>query len=538
MEEKINWWKNSAIYQIYPLSFNDSNNDGIGDINGIREKLDYLKNLGVDVIWFSPIYESPMVDNGYDISDYYKINPIFGTIEDFKNLLNEVHEKGMRLIMDLVVNHTSNEHVWFKEALSNPNSKYRDYYIWRDKPSDINSVFSGPAWTFDKMSNQYYFHLFAKEQPDLNWQNEDLRKEIYQMINYWLDFGIDGFRLDVIDLIGKNIDNKQVADGPFLEKHLKEMYDNCFRDRDVMTVGETPALSVDRAKELTTYPKNYLDMVFQFSHIALDEVKGKSKWHKKMLDLVELKELFQSIQNTFKTSGWTSLFWSNHDQPRAVSRYGDENYNYESATMLMTVLYGLKGTPFIYQGEELGMTGIKFDSINQYKDVESINMYNEYLNLGYDEKWILDALHTKSRDNSRTPMQWDNSKYAGFSKVKPWIEVNENYKNINAQNQLNDKNSVYNYFKKFFELRKNYQTFIDAEAKFVEIKSKNIFAYQRLYKNKNILIIGNFNNKPNELTIDIENYTLLLTNYENKKIKNILPPYWVGVFMEELNDDN
>lgn len=534
MEKKIDWFKNALVYQIYPLSFMDSNNDGIGDINGIRLKLDYLKNLGVDVIWLSPVYESPMKDNGYDISDYYKINPMFGTLDDLKQLLDEVHSKDMKLIMDLVVNHTSDQHVWFKDAINNPNSKYRDYYIWSKKPNDISSVFSGPAWTLDEKSQEYYFHLFAKEQPDLNWQNKALREEIYKMINYWLDLGFDGFRLDVIDLIGKDIKNKLVADGPFLEEYLKEMYETCFKGRDIMAVGETPALSVKRAKELTTIPKNYLDMVFQFSHIALDEIPGKSKWHLKTLDLVELKYLFQDIQNTFKEGGWTSLFWSNHDQVRAVSRYGDEtNYPYESATMLITVLNGLKGTSFVYQGEELGMTGINFESIEDYKDIESINMYNEYIELGYSKDWILNALKKKSRDNSRTPMQWDNSKYAGFSKVEPWLKVNSNYLKINAENQINNKESIYNYFKNFFKLRKEKEVFLNGETNFIEIDSPYLFIYNRTNENTKLLIIGNYNNKETKHNIDLSNYRLLLSNYKDE-VLNELPPYYVGIYEEVL----
>lgn len=538
MEKNIKWWKNALVYQIYPLSFKDSNNDGIGDINGIRSKLTYLKDLGVDVIWLSPIYQSPMDDNGYDISDYYSINPIFGTMDDFQKLLDEVHSLDMKLIMDLVVNHTSNEHVWFKEAINNPESKYRDYYIWSKKPNDIKSVFSGPAWTLDEKSNEYYFHLFSKTQPDLNWENENLRKEIYKMINYWLDLGIDGFRLDVIDLIGKNISTNQIADGPYLEKHLKEMYETCFKGRNIMTVGETPALTVKRAKELTTYPKNYLDMVFQFSHIALDEDITKGKWHLKDLNIVELKKLFQEIQNEFENEGWTSLFWSNHDQPRAVSRYGDDNkYWYESATMLFTILYGMKGTSFVYQGEEIGMTKADFTKIEQYKDIETINMYNEYLSMGYDKDWIMRSLKAKSRDNSRTPFQWSSDNYAGFSNVQPWLNVNSNYLNINALSQIKDEKSIYTYVKEFFKYRKENDIFSKGKTNFINIESNYLYMYERVYKNEKILIVANYSSDENILNYDLSKYKLIMSNYE-KNINEKLPPYYVGVYKEDLSGNN
>ncbi|VEU81207.1 alpha-glucosidase [Haploplasma axanthum] len=539
---KKNWWKDSLIYQIYPLSFKDSNGDGIGDINGITSELDYLKYLGVDVIWLSPIYESPMDDNGYDISNYYKINPMFGNMDDFKKLLDTVHEKGMKLIMDLVVNHTSDEHVWFKEAVNNPESKYRDYYIWRKEPSDIQSVFSGPAWEYEPKSMEYYFHLFSKKQPDLNWENEELREEIYKMINYWLDLGIDGFRLDVIDLIGKDIDKKQLADGPYLEERLKEMYNKCFKGRDIMTVGETPGISIKRAQELTAYPTNYLDMVFQFSHISLDEEQGKGKWFLKDLDLKELKTVFENIQDTFKTSGWTSLFWSNHDQPRAVSRYGnDTKYHNESAKMLFTVLYSLKGTAFVYQGEEIGMTSIKFDSIDEYKDIETINMYNEYKKLGFNDEWIFKSIYKKSRDNSRTPIQWDNTINGGFTNGTPWIKVNDNYKDINVKNEINDSNSILNYVKKYFEIRKKNEVFLKGDTIFSDVNSDWLFTYKRIFNDKELIIVANFSSNIEKYEFkDYNKYRVLITNYDDYNISrnNALPPYFVGIYEREDENGN
>ncbi|PKK85672.1 MAG: glucohydrolase, partial [Tenericutes bacterium HGW-Tenericutes-8] len=357
MNKNLKWWKKAVVYQIYPLSFADSNGDGYGDLKGIIQKLDYLKSLGIDVLWLSPVYQSPMDDNGYDISDYYKIDPIFGTMTDFEELLHKTHDLGMKIIMDLVINHTSDEHVWFKESKKSKDNPFRDYYIWRDKPSDITSVFSGSAWEFDPTTNQYYFHLFSKKQPDLNWDNPKLRTAIYQMINYWLDLGVDGFRLDVIDLIGKDVDHFQLSDGPYLLERLTEMKNQCFLYRDIMTVGEMPGLSIERAAEITDEKNGFLNMIFQFGHVGLDEVPGKGKWVLKSLDLLEFKQYFLKSQSILAKQGWNSLFLANHDQPRVVSRYGSTLYRKESAKMLATILYGMQGTPYIYQGEEIGMTG-------------------------------------------------------------------------------------------------------------------------------------------------------------------------------------
>ncbi len=540
MAKEVAWWKHAVIYQIYPLSFKDSNGDGIGDIQGIREKLDYLKNLGVDVIWLSPIYLSPMDDNGYDISNYQEINPMFGTKEDLKHLLDEVHEKGMKLIMDLVINHTSDEHPWFIQAKSSKDNPYRDYYIWKDEPNLITSVFGGPAWTKDQTTNQYYFHLFSSRQPDLNWRNPKLRSDIYQMINDWLDFGIDGFRLDVIDLIGKDIDHYQLSDGPYFETYLQELHQNCFQNRKIMTVGETPGLSINRAAEISH--QGLLDMVFQFTHIGLDEVPNQGKWALKALDLVEFKHVFMTLQKTMFNHGWNSLFLANHDQPRAVSRYGNLKYRKESATMLATILYGMQGTPFVYQGEEIGMTGVQYD-IQQYQDIETKKIYQILKQKGISEDEIMRSIHAKSRDNSRTPFQWNHQPHAGFSSAKPWLDVNPNYIEVNAENDLLDDFSVYSFFKKLFEIRKAYQVFTDGDFDLIQPNHPKLFIYQRKNVNDTMLVIGSFSSEPQEVNLFIseEPKSLLISNYPDHAIKDlmILPPYYAAIIrIGEINHAN
>ena len=380
------WWHSSVVYQIYPRSFKDSNNDGIGDINGIISKLDYLKYLGVDVIWLSPVYKSPNDDNGYDISDYYNIMDEFGTLEDMDKLLQEANNRRIKILMDLVVNHTSSEHKWFVEAINDKNSKYRDYYIFREpldgkEPNDLTSCFGGSAWEFDKKSNEYYLHLFSKKQPDLNWENKNMREEVYNMMNFWIDRGIGGFRMDVIDLLGKEVDEKITSNGPKLHSLIKEMNKKTFGNKDLLTVGETWGATPDIAK-LYSNPKNEeLSMVFQFEHISLDEIQGKSKWDLAKLDFIKLKKVFSKWQNELKEDGWNSLFWNNHDLPRIVSRWGNDSEEYRevSSKMLATILHMQKGTPYIYQGEEIGMTNIRFNSIEDYKDIETLNMYKERL---------------------------------------------------------------------------------------------------------------------------------------------------------------
>ena len=439
------WWHSSVVYQIYPRSFNDSNGDGIGDINGIREKLDYLKELGIDVIWLSPVYKSPNDDNGYDISDYCDIMDEFGTMEDMDNLLKEANEKGIKILMDLVVNHTSDEHKWFIEAKKSKDNEYRDYYIWRDpveghEPNELGSCFSGSAWQYDETTGQYYLHLFSKKQPDLNWENEKVRNEVYKMMNFWVDKGIGGFRMDVIDLIGKVPDKMITGNGPKLHDYLQEMNKAALEGNDLLTVGETWGATPEVAKLYSNPERHELSMVFQFEHIGLDQIEGKEKWDLKPLELLELKKVLSKWQTELEGQGWNSLFWNNHDLPRIVSRWGnDKEYRVLSAKMLATLLHGMKGTPYIYQGEELGMTNVRFEDINEYNDIESLNMYKDRISKGYTHEEIMESIYAKGRDNARTPMQWDNSENAGFTTGKPWLSINENYEVINAKQCLEDE---------------------------------------------------------------------------------------------------
>ena len=538
MEKDIKWWKNAIVYQIYPLSFQDSNGDGIGDLNGIRSRLSYLRDLGVDVIWLSPVYKSPMDDNGYDIADYLAIDPMFGHMDDMKKLISDVHRHGMRLIMDLVINHTSDEHAWFKASKSSKDHPKRDYYIWRDQPSDIGSVFGGPAWTYDETTKQYYFHLFSKRQPDLNWQNETLRQDIYQMINTWLDMGIDGFRLDVIDLIGKDVDNRMLSDGPYLSTYLKEMYDTCFKHRDIMTVGEMPGLSVERARDITSGEEPLLSMIFQFAHVGLDEVPGQGKWVLKELDLLEFKKTFEKLQHVMYQKGWNSLFLSNHDQPRVVTRYGSETYRKASAKMLATILYGMQGTPYVYQGEEIGMTGVKFESIDDYRDIETKQIYQILKDQGWDEKKIMRSIYAKSRDNSRTPFQWNDHKNAGFSDANPWLKVNPNYQTVNADHDMKDPDGVYPYYQQLFKLRKQEPIFLEGDFQLIYQDHPKVFAYIRKTKEERILVIGSFSDQT--IFMDLSGYHLkkiMITNDHNVLLAKqmTLSPYYTAII--EIGDD-
>ncbi len=518
------WFERSVVYQIYPLSFYDNNHDGIGDIQGIIMKLDYLKLLGIDILWLSPIYSSPMIDNGYDISNYYDINPLFGNLSDFKALLEKAHQLEMKIIMDLAVNHTSFEHHWFKEALKGRENPFRNFYIWRDEPNEILSAFTGSAWEFDGNSNQYYFHLFSKEQPDLNWDNPQLREEIYKMINWWLNLGIDGFRLDVIDLIGKDVNQQITYNGPKLLEYFEEMYQKCFKNKKVMTVGETPAVTTDLAKK---YSK-YLDMVFNFEHFTLDEIAGKDKWSIKKLDLKDLKQVFEKWQIGLHNKGWNSLFWSNHDSPRIISRFNNSKlYNEKNAKMLATMLHFMQGTPYIYQGEEIGMTNVRFPNIEDYKDLETINIYKEKIDKGWTKQEIMESIYVKSRDNARTPMQWDDGKFAGFSDVTPWIGINQNYHMINVEKNINDEGSIFYYYKSLIQLRKQLDIIIYGDFCLVYKDFKNLFAYKRKYKTETLLVICNFYDTDVQLTLDNHVYQLIIANYHDFEIKEslILRPY-------------
>ena len=530
------WWHSSVVYQIYPRSFKDSNGDGIGDINGIREKLDYLKELGIDVIWLSPVYKSPNDDNGYDISDYYDIMDEFGTMEDMDNLLKEANERGIKILMDLVVNHTSDEHKWFIEAKKSKDNEYRDYYIWRDsvdgnEPNDLGSTFSGSAWQYDETTGQYYLHLFSKKQPDLNWENGKVRNEVYKMMNFWVDKGIGGFRMDVIDLIGKVPDEMITGNGPKLHEYLQKMNKAALEGKDLLTVGETWGATPDVAKLYSNPERKELSMVFQFEHIGLDQIEGKEKWDVKSLELLDLKKVLSKWQTELEGQGWNSLFWNNHDLPRIVSRWGnDKEYRIESAKMLATLLHGMKGTPYIYQGEELGMTNVRFDDINDYNDIESLNMYKDRLSKGYSHNEIMESIYAKGRDNARTPMQWDDSENAGFTTGTPWLAFNKNYDKINAKQCLQDENSIFNHYKKLIDIRKNNDTIIYGDYKLLCEDDENIFAYVRELNGDKILVVCNFYDKDVEFKFDGDfNYSkVLLSNYNDssKMIEKLkLRPY-------------
>lgn len=536
------WWKEAVIYQIYPRSFNDSNGDGIGDIAGIIEKLDYLKWLGVDALWLSPVYKSPNDDNGYDISNYLDIMDEFGTMEDMDNLIAEAGKRDIKIIMDMVFNHTSDEHSWFVEARKSKNNKYRDYYIWRDpvdgrEPNDLGSCFSGSAWQYDEKTGQYYLHVFSKKQPDLNWDNVKVRKSIAEIVEFWLDKGVGGFRLDVIENIGKVPDEKIIANGPKLHDYIHELYVNGFNARgtgqDIVTIGECWSADIDIATKYTAPENEELSMVFQFEHVSLDEQKGKSKWDLKPLDLLELKKVMFKWQLGL-TKGWNTLFWDNHDLPRIVSRYGnDTTYRVESAKMLAMLLHCMKGTPFIYQGEEIGMTNIRFDDISHYRDIETINMYNERIAAGYDKADVMNSLHVKSRDNARTPMQWTSGKNGGFTKGNPWIEVNPNHREINVENELLDEDSILHFYKKLIELRKREKAFVYGDLIPLFEDNKEVFAYYRVYGREKYLVLCNFYGRDRIIEMEgiektTKNVSVILSNYKDSDIdlmKIKLRPY-------------
>ena len=526
MEKK--WWHNSVVYQIYPRSFKDSNGDGIGDLKGIISKLDYIKFLGVDVLWISPIYKSPNVDNGYDISDYCDIMDEFGTMDDMKLLIKEAKSRDIKIMMDLVVNHTSDEHKWFKESRKSRDNEYRDFYVWRnpvngDVPSSLKSNFGGSAWTLDKSTGQYYLHMHDKKQPDLNWDNQRVREKIYEMMNFWLDLGIEGFRMDVIELIGKDVDNLLIVNGPNLHTYIQEMNKMTFGDRDIITVGETWAADTNIAKLYCDPKRKELGMVFQFEVISMDKQPGKRKWDLAPLNFVEFKKIFSKWQTELHSEGWNSLFGNNHDLPRMVSRWGnDKEYRVESAKMLATMLHMQKGTPYIYQGEEIGMTNIRFDSIDDYNDIESLNMYKERLSQGYSLDEIMESIYAKGRDNARTPMQWNKENNAGFTTGIPWLKVNKNYKYINVEQAINDENSILYYYKELIKLRRESDVIKYGDYKLILEEHPEIFAYTRSWNDDNILVICNFYGN----TINVflgEEYSkkdsqIILSNYKDAKI--------------------
>lgn len=495
------WWQNSVVYQIYPRSFQDSNGDGIGDIQGIIKRLDYLQELGIDAIWLSPVCRSPQDDNGYDISDYQDIDPMFGNLDDMEQLISEAKKRNIRIIMDLVLNHSSDEHRWFTEAKKSKDNPYHDYYVWRDGeegvyPNDMGSAFGGPAWEWVPELKQYYFHQFSVKQPDLNWENPKVRREIYDMILWWMDKGVGGFRLDVIDQIAKEPDLKISNSGPRLHEFIQELSRETFQKGDLITVGEAWGADIDRAKLYSKPDGSEFSMVFQFEHMMLDQEPGKEKWDFCPLPFVKLKKCLEKWQKELHGCGWNSLFWDNHDLPRIVSRWGnDREYRVEAAKMLATVLHGMEGTPYVYQGEELGMTNVRFDSIEQYQDIEIRNMYRERLEKGYAEKDIMESIYAKGRDNARTPMQWDDTENAGFTTGTPWLGVNPNYTEINARSQLQDENSVFHYYKKLIHLRKENSIFVDGDFTLLLPEDENIFAYVREYEGRKLLVAANFTDK-------------------------------------------
>lgn len=495
------WWQNSVVYQIYPRSFQDSNGDGIGDIQGIIKRLDYLQELGIDAIWLSPVCRSPQDDNGYDISDYQDIDPMFGNLDDMEQLISEAKKRNIRIIMDLVLNHSSDEHRWFTEAKKSKDNPYHDYYVWRDGeegvyPNDMGSAFGGPAWEWVPELKQYYFHQFSVKQPDLNWENPKVRREIYDMMLWWMDKGVGGFRLDVIDQIAKEPDLKITNNGPRLHEFIQELSRETFQKGDLITVGEAWGADIDRAKLYSKPDGSEFSMVFQFEHMMLDQEPGKEKWDFCPLPFVKLKKCLEKWQKELHGCGWNSLFWDNHDLPRIVSRWGnDREYRVEAAKMLATVLHGMEGTPYVYQGEELGMTNVRFDSIEQYQDIEIRNMYRERLEKGYAEKDIMESIYAKGRDNARTPMQWDDTENAGFTTGTPWLGVNPNYTEINARSQLQDENSVFHYYKKLIHLRKENSIFVDGDFTLLLPEDENIFAYVREYEGRKLLVAANFTDK-------------------------------------------
>ena len=529
MDHNGHWWQKSVVYQIYPRSFMDSNGDGIGDLQGIIGKLDYLRNLGVDVIWLSPFYASPNADNGYDISDYQKIMEEFGTMEDFDELLKEAHQRNLKIIIDMVVNHSSDEHEWFKKSKAGI-EPYRNYYIWRKgvdgkEPNNWRSNFSGSAWTYSEERQEYYLHLFHKKQPELNWQCAELRNEIYRMMNWWLDKGVDGFRLDVINYIGKNPefpDGVIGKDGlgdfvpyavnlPISHDYIKEMNSQVWHNREgILTVGETPFASTDDAVQYSCLDNTELNMVFQFEHMDLDNAEDGSKWSDRRIPLLELKRSFSNWQRKLYGKAWNSLYWCNHDQPRVVSRLGndtDETWWNKSAKMLAACLHFMQGTPYVYQGEELGMTNYPFSDIRDFRDVESINACHEYTEiLHVDNDKMISYLRNKSRDNARTPMQWDETDEAGFTTGVPWMPVNPNYKRINAAAQIGDEDSVYNYYRKLISLRKEHPIIVNGDFELVGEDDADVFVYLRHWKDQILWVACNFTDRMQKIVNPSSNH--------------------------------
>ncbi|GFR35710.1 alpha,alpha-phosphotrehalase [Thermobrachium celere] len=536
-------FKKSVVYQIYPKSFKDSNGDGFGDLKGVIEKLDYLKFLGVDYIWLTPFYVSPQRDNGYDVADYYNIDPRFGTMEDFEALIEEAQKRDIGIMLDMVFNHTSTEHEWFKKALEG-DEKYKGFYIFKEKPTNWQSKFGGSAWEYVEKFGEYYLHLFDVTQADLNWDNEEVRKSVYEIVNFWLEKGVKGLRFDVINLISKpevfeddliGDGRRFYTDGPNIHKYLKELNKNTFgRYDDVITVGEMSSTTIDNCIKYTNPDEKELSMVFNFHHLKVDYKNG-DKWTLMDFDFRQLKNIFNEWQvGMQKGNGWSAVFWCNHDQPRIVSRFGDDKkYHKESAKMLATSIHMLRGTPYIYQGEEIGMTNPYFDKIEYYKDVESINYYKILKNKGMDEKEVMNIIMERSRDNSRTPMQWNDSDNAGFTNGQPWIDVAKNYKEINVESQINDEDSILNHYRKLIKLRKQYDVVAYGDYRPLCVEHDRVFAYARSYKDELVVVVNNFYGETTKVNLEGEidlkgNVKILLSNYKDSGLdlsNLVLRPY-------------
>ena len=557
MEKK--WWKESVVYQIYPKSFKDSNGDGVGDIRGIIQKLDYLKELGVNVLWISPMLESPQDDNGYDISDYRRIYEEYGTMEDYEELLCEAHKRSIRILMDLVVNHTSDEHNWFIESRKSKDNPYRDYYIWKDpvngkEPNNWGGVFGGSAWEYDPQTQMYYLHLFSKKQPDLNWENEKVRQEVYDMMKFWCEKGIDGFRMDVISMISKDqrfpdgeMNNGLYGDfgpycvhGPRIHEFLQEMNQKVLSKYDIMTVGETAGVTIEEAQKYAGDDRNELNMVFQFEHVE-SGCGDYGKWTTAKYDFKEFKSIMIKWQEELQGKAWNSLFLGNHDQPRSVSRFGNDNpaYRETSAKMLATCLHMMQGTPYVYQGEELGMTNPHYGDISQYRDVESINYYRILTEQGITGEEALKVLAARSRDNGRTPMQWDGSRYAGFSQGEPWIGIPENHSYINAQAEAADSGSILNYYKRLIALRKEYKVISEGEIEFIYREHPQVLAYRRTYQGQELVVLANMKASAADLgeKPELEGCRQLIGNYGEADCGQTLEqlkPYECRVYIRTL----
>ncbi|KOO52726.1 alpha,alpha-phosphotrehalase [Priestia koreensis] len=535
------WWKKSTVYQIYPKSFYDTTGNGVGDLQGVIQKLDYLQNLGIEVIWLTPIYQSPQRDNGYDISDYFALHEEYGSMSDFEQLLSESHRRNIKVVMDIVINHTSTEHEWFKQSQSSKDNQYRDFYIWKKskpdgtEPTNWQSKFGGSAWAYDKNTEQYYLHLFDVTQADLNWENEEMRKKIYDMMHYWFKKGVDGFRLDVVNLISKDQkfpdDNgetlpgdgrKFYTDGPFVHEYIREMNREVFSKYDAMTVGEMSSTTIENCIRYSNPERQELSMTFNFHHLKVDYPNGE-KWSLMDFDFLKLKDILSTWQTEMhEGGGWNALFWCNHDQPRVVSRYGDDGiYHKESAKMLATTIHMMQGTPYIYQGEEIGMTNPKFNHIKDYRDVESLNIYRILKEQGQSDKEVLNILQHRSRDNSRTPVQWSSEPNGGFTKGTPWIDSNANYSSINVESALQDPTSVFYHYKQLIALRKQYDIITEGDYQLLQGDHKDVFAYVRNGSKEKLLVVNNFYGHETTFTlfdeVDTSGYTskILLSNYSD-----------------------